>query len=100
MVNVGGCAAGDIQFLGPDLDRQFQHRRRLVDEQRTMLARVGIPCSVSKAEVSLPKLISDAGVPAVLGYSKFANHRHAQRTNFENKTQLHRRHCGEALLPV
>ena len=25
MVNVGGCAAGDIQFLRPDLGRRFQH---------------------------------------------------------------------------
>jgi hypothetical protein len=51
MVNVGGCAAGNIQFLGPDVDRQFQHLRRLVDEQRTMLARVGIPGSGPIAEL-------------------------------------------------
>jgi hypothetical protein len=58
MVNVGECAPGDIQFLGRDLDREFQHRRRLVDERQTMLARVDIPGSRPKAEMSLPKLVS------------------------------------------
>ena len=86
MVNVGGCAAGDIQFLGPDLDRQFQRLRRLV---QTMFARVGILGSGPKAEVSLPKLIS--ATPSPHGARLFE-----VREPSPHPIALHRRHCGRS----